>query len=98
MDIIETNVKHNTEDIRELKKKVEKHESSINDLNLNQRVTTNALDAVTTSINELKINFSKLTEKLEQDKEEQLQQYKSAIWKVAIAIITAFFLISLGLK
>lgn len=98
MDIIETTVKHNVEDIRELKKKVEKHEGEISDLKTNQRVTTNALDTLTTSINELKLNFSKLNDKLDHDKEDQLKQYKSAIWKVAIAIITAFFLISLGLK
>ena len=98
MSLIEKSIEHNTEDIRELKKKVNHHDKEIGDLKINQQVTSNSLNSLTESMNELKASFKSLDEKMDKDKEEQLQAYKSAVWKVGIAIITAFFLIQLGLK
>ena len=109
MDILETNVQHNTEDIRELKKKVDRHDYEISDVKTNVKVQSTTLGAMVESINEIKSSLKEESRKRQEDKEEetkrrnkeqeeQLKQYKNAIWKVAIAIITAFFLISLGLK
>lgn len=98
MSLIEKSIEHNTEDIRELKKKVSHHDKEIGDLKINQRVTSNTLNSLTESINDLKTSFKELDRKMDKDKEEQLKAYKSAVWKVGIAIITAFFLIQLGLK
>lgn len=98
MQLIESNVQHNTEDIRDLKKRIGKAEGDINDLKANQQLSQHTMNSVMESVNELKISFKAFDEKLDKEREDQLKQYKSAIWKVAIAIVTAFILIQLGLK
>lgn len=96
--LVESNVQHNTEDIRDLKKRLDRAEEDINGLKTNQQLSQHTMNSVMESVNELKISFKAFDEKMDKEREDQLKQYKSAIWKVAIAIITAFILIQLGLK
>lgn len=96
--LLEKTVQHNVDDIRELKKQLERNTGDIHDLKVNQQVTQNSVGAIQESINELKLNFKQLDQKMDKDREEQLKQYKSAIWKVGIAIVSAVFLMFLGLN
>lgn len=96
--LLEQNVKHNMEDIRELKKRVGSVEESVSDLKTNQQITNQSVSHVMEMLSELKVSFQTLDDKMDKDREEQLKAYKKATWQVAIAIIVAIFLIQLGLN
>jgi chromosome segregation ATPase len=109
MEILETNVKHNTEDIRELKKRVDTHEASISDLKIDSHSTKQNFGHVFNTLNKFESTLEKLDEKFDEDKKErhlnqidQLKQYKSAVWQVGIylscVIIAGFLLMEFGLK
>lgn len=102
VQIIETNVQHNTEDIRELKKRVDRVEHDISDVKTNQQVTNQSITHVMDTLTDLKAGFKELDNKMDASSMEQLKEYKNAVWKVGITVIAAviggFFLFTLGLK
>lgn len=98
VELLEQNVKHNMEDIRELKKRVGKMEEDVSDLKTNQQITNQNITHVSSALNELKASFKELDEKMDKERDQQLKDYKKAVWQVAIAIITAFLLIQLGIQ
>ena len=89
MDILETNVKHNTEDIRELKKKVERHDGDISDLKANLQVTNQTMTHIMDTLNELKSDFRTIDDKIDKNQIEQLQEYKNGVWKIGVTVIAA---------
>lgn len=101
VELIEQNVKHNMDDIRELKKRVNRSESDIHDLKTNQQVSNQTMSHIMESLNDLKSNFKVLDEKIQTSNDEQLKQYKTAVWQVGgtiiATIIGAAFLFILGL-
>ena len=105
MDILETNVKHNTEDIRELKRRVTKNENDVSDLKTNQQVTQNSLYSLIESLNKMDRKIEDMDKKQDEDRKERtqaeienLKSYKSLIWKVAGVIIAAIILVQFGLQ
>lgn len=101
MDIIETNVQHNMEDIRELKKRMNKTENDVSDLKTNQQVTNQTMNHIMDTLNDLKNDFKTIDDKLDKNQIEQLQEYKNGVWKIAItvtgALIAGFLLFFFGL-
>lgn len=101
MQLIEQNVKHNVEDLRELKKRVHRVESDVHDLKTNQQVSNQTMTHIMDTLNDLKSNFSVLDNKIQTSNNEQLKQYKTAVWQVGgtiiATIIGAAFLFVFGL-
>jgi len=101
MDILETNVKHNTEDIRELKKRVSRHDEDINDLKTNLQVTNQTMIHISDTLNDLKNEFKTIDDKMDKNQIEQLQAYKNGVWKIGVSVISAliggFLLVYFGL-
>lgn len=89
MDILETNVKHNTEDIRELKKIVGKNSDDISDLKTNQQVTNQTMHHIMDTLNDLKSDFRTIDDKMDKNQIEQLQEYKNGVWKIGVTVISA---------
>ena len=98
VQLLEQTVKHNAEDIRELKKRVNYIERDISEVKADHQLTKQNMAHILETLSELKTSFRTLDNKLEKDKEEQLRAYRSATWKVAIAVISAVLLIQLGLN
>src|SRR5690606_30917478 len=100
MQLIEQNVKHNTEDIREVKKRLTRVENDVHDLRANQQVANQSLSHVMDTLSDLKIGFKELDTKLDASNMEQLKEYKNAVWKVGATIIATviggFLLFSFG--
>lgn len=101
MQLIEQSVKHNVEDIRELKERVSRSESDISDLKANLQVTSQTLTHVMSTLEELKSDFKSVNDKLDKNQIEQLQEYKTGVWKIGATVIagivTAFILFYFGL-
>ena len=87
LDILESNVKHNTEDIRELKKRMNRAESDVSDLKTSQQVSNQTLTHVMSTLEELKGDFKSINEKIDRNQIEQLQEYKTGVWKIGITVI-----------
>lgn len=87
MQLIEQNVKHNVEDIREVKKRLSRVEGEVNDLKANHQVSQQTMAHVMDTLNDLKGNFKILDDKIQSSNNEQLKQYKTAVWQVGITII-----------
>ena len=87
MDILETNVKHNTEDIRELKKRMSKAETDVNDLKTNLQVTNQTMTHIMETLSELKSDFKTIDEKMDKNQIEQLKEYKNGVWKIGVTVI-----------
>ncbi|RDW18049.1 hypothetical protein CWR48_10620 [Oceanobacillus arenosus] len=98
VQLIEQSVKNNTQDIREMKKEIDKLKGDVSDVKSNQQLTNQNVSHILETLSDLKSNFKELDVKLDSDKDEQLRKYKSMIWQVAAAIIIAFILVSLGLR
>ena len=92
MDILETNVKHNTEDIRELKKRMNKTEGDVSDLKAGHQVTNQTLTHVMKSLDELKNEFKTIDDKMDKNQIEQLQAYKNGVWKIGATVIGGLIL------
>ncbi|MBS4200269.1 hypothetical protein KHA93_11570 [Bacillus sp. FJAT-49732] len=101
MQLLEQNVKHNTEDIREVKKRLARVENDVHDLRTNQQVSNQSLSHVMDTLSDLKIGFKELDSKMDASNMEQLKEYKNAVWKVGATIIATviggFLLFSFGL-
>lgn len=87
MQLIEQNVKHNVEDIREVKKRLSAVEGEVNDLKANHQVSQQTMAHIMDTLNDLRSNFMVLDNKIEKSNNEQLKQYKTAVWQVGITII-----------
>lgn len=87
MDILESNVKHHSEDIRELKKRVDRHDGEISDLRTNQQVTNQSLSHVMDTLSELKNEFKTIDKKIDENQIEQLKEYKNGVWKIGVTVI-----------
>ncbi|CDQ39563.1 hypothetical protein [Virgibacillus salexigens] len=100
--LIEQNVKHNVEDIRELKKRVNAVEKEVHDVKATQQVTNQSVSHIMETLSELKSGVKELDGKIDASNIEQLKEYKNAVWKVGITIIgtviAGFLLFSFGLK
>lgn len=92
MDILHTNVKHNTEDIRELKKRTERNESDISDLKTNQQVTNQSMQHMMDTLNGLKTDFKEIDKKMDENQIEQLKEYKNGVWKIGVVVIGGLIL------
>lgn len=101
VQIIESNVQHNTEDIRDLKKRVERVEHDIGDVKTNQQVTNQSITHVMDTLTDLKAGFKELDNKMDASSMEQLKEYKNAVWKVGVTVIATviggFLLFAFGL-
>lgn len=87
MDIIETNVQHNTEDIRELKKRMNITESDVSDLKTNQQVTNQTVNHIMNTLDDLRNDFKTIDDKIDKNQIEQLQEYKNGVWKIGVTVI-----------
>ena len=108
MDILESNVKHNTEDIREIKKRMHHTEQDVSDLKIDSHSAKqnfghvfNSLSKVESSMEDLSKKFDADRSERHKDQVEQMKQYKSAVWQVGIylscVIIGGFLLMQFGL-
>ncbi|GAQ18043.1 bdr protein [Oceanobacillus picturae] len=102
VQLIEQNVQHNVEDIRELKKRVERVEHDISDVKATQQVTNQSISHVMETLTDLKAGFKELDNKMDTSNMEQLKEYKNAVWKVGVTVIATvvggFLLFALGIK
>lgn len=100
-------MQHNTEDIRELKRIVDRHDNDIHDLKTNHQLSQQTMTNVMESINELKKSFKSFEEKRAKEKEEmqkkevqRLEDFKGAvnagIWKIIFFIICGFIALYFG--
>src|SRR5699024_10540113 len=92
MDILESNVKHNTEDIRELKKRMNRTETDVSDLKTGQQVTNQTVGHIMSTLEELKSYFKSINEKIDKNQIEQLQEYKNGVWKIGGTVIGGLIL------
>ena len=60
VQLLEQNVKHNMDDIRELKKRVSKVEENVSDLKTNQQIANQSITHVMNTLSELKASFQTL--------------------------------------
>lgn len=108
VQIIETNVKHNTEDIRELKRRLELVEGNVENLKIDNTGTKQSLNHVYGTISRLETSLETLSNKFDLDRESrhqeqiaQLKEYKGAVWQIGIyltcVIAGAFLLLKFGL-
>ena len=106
VQLLEQNVKHNMEDIRELKKRVSKVEENVFDLKTNQQIANQSIAHVMETLSELKVGFKELDEKMDENSSDQLKAYKTVVWQVGGSIIAtiiggiilAVFFVTVGLK
>lgn len=106
VQLLEQNVKHNSEDIRELKKRVSRMEETIHDVKANQQIANQSIAHVMETLSELKAGFKELDTKMDENSSDQLKQYKAVVWQVGGSIIAtiiggivlAVFLFTVGLK
>ncbi|GGJ85901.1 hypothetical protein GCM10007063_05450 [Lentibacillus kapialis] len=91
VELIEQNVKNNTEDIRDLKKWRFNVDREMNDLKTNQEITKNGLQTLNDSVGDLKKDVKDLRQELRDDKDEQLDRMQDFAWKfgsgLAVTII-----------
>lgn len=91
VELIEQNVKNNTEDIRDLKKWRFNVDREMNDLKTNQEITKNGLQTLNDSVGDLKKDVKDLRQELRDDKDEQLDRMQGFVWKfgsgLAVTII-----------
>lgn len=94
LELIEQNVKNNVEDIRELKEDVKSLKKDVSDLKSDGQLAKQSITHVMTTLNDLKTGFKELDDKFDKSTTDQLQAYKSFMWKVfagvVIFIITGF--------
>ncbi|WP_373894475.1 hypothetical protein [Virgibacillus sp. CBA3643] len=81
MEVVEQNVMHLSEDVRDIKKRVDKLESDQYDMKTNQSITQHSLNTLTESINDMKIDLKEMRKDMNSDKEQQLDSMKSFMWK-----------------
>jgi|GEM_PF-5797973 len=109
MEILEQNVKHNTEDIRELKRRVEAHDSDVENLKIDNHSMKQNLNHVFNTLTRFESTLETLNKKFDDDKAErhrdqiaQLKEYKGAVWQVGIyltcVLIGGFLLFKFGLR
>lgn len=87
VELIEQSVQNNVEDIREIKKRLDRAENDVHDLKANQQVTNQSITHVMDMLTDLKAGFKELDNKLDASNDEQLRQYKTAVWQVGGTII-----------
>jgi len=92
MDILQTNVQHNTEDIRELKKRMDRTEDDVGNLKAGHQVTNQTLSHVMSTLEELKSEFKSIDDKMDKNQIEQLQAYKNGVWKIGATVIGGLIL------
>ena len=107
VQLIESNVQHNTEDIRDLKERVGKVESDVVVLKTNHQLSQHTMSNVMDSVNELKVSFKSFDEKMDKEKEDQqkkeiqrLEDFKESvnkgIWKIIFFIACGFIALYFG--
>lgn len=96
MELLEQTVKHNVDDVREMKKKVEHIDRDVSDLKTNQQVSQQTMSHVTNTLNNLQGDFKTLNNKIDEsnqrmyeDNIDQLKQYKTTVWSVGGAIVAS---------
>ena len=87
VQLIEQNVSNNTQDIRELKKKMERMEENVSELKSNQKLTQQSITHIMTGLDELKQSFKSLDDKMDTNQKEQFDSYKSFMLKISAGII-----------
>lgn len=108
LEIIETNLKHNTEDIRDLKRRLEIVEGNVENLKIDNTGTKQSLNHVYSTVSRLENSIEALNNKFDLDRESrhqeqitQLKEYKGAVWQIGIyltcVIAGAFLLLKFGL-
>lgn len=101
VQLLEQNVKHNVEDIQEVKKRLNRMESDVHDLKANQQVANQTMRHVMDSLNDLKSDFKVLNDSIQTSNIDQLKQYKTSVWQVGgviiATIIGAMILFFIGL-
>ncbi|WP_077621572.1 hypothetical protein [Sediminibacillus massiliensis] len=109
VQLIEKNVANNTDDIRELKEKVEKLRSDVTDLRSSSQLMQQSQTHLMENISELKTGLKALgdkwEEKWEKEKEDEAKRYeqerrdqRNRWWGLAFLLIGAMLLMQLGLK
>ncbi|WP_160112329.1 hypothetical protein [Salicibibacter kimchii] len=81
LELLEQNVQHMSEDMRDIKKRVDKLETDQYDLKANMQITQHSLTALTESINDVKVDLKEMRKEMNSDKEQQLESMKSFLWK-----------------
>lgn len=87
VQLLEQNVKHNMDDIRDVKKRLERVEGDVHDLKTNQQVTNQNILHVMDTLSDLKAGFKELDGKFDATNTENLKQYKTIVWQVGATII-----------
>lgn len=109
VQLIEKNVANNTEDIRELKKEMERVKGDVVELKstskLMQQSQTHLMDNISELKGSVKALGDKWEEKWEKEKEDEAKRYEQdrrdrnkALWQIGTTIIIAMILVQLGLK
>lgn len=98
MRLVEKVTQNNIEEIKDLKKRMDRMEEDVQSLKINQTVTSQSVTSIQNLLSELKGDIRSLDDKFNRNNEEQLKSYKKMVWQVAGTIIAAVFLIVLGLN
>lgn len=113
VELIEQNIKHNMDDIREVKKRLNIVENNVTDLKSNLQVTNQTMSHIMSTLEELKSDFkatngkmesgfNSINKKVDENQIEQLKEYKSGVLKIGIIVIggilTALILYFIGIS
>lgn len=98
VEILEQTVKHQSEDIRDIRQEQKDMKKEIDELRMKHTVTDS-------NVNQFAVMFSKLEEKImsletkfQTQRDEQLKHYNGAMIKLFFGLVAAVLLIQLGLK
>lgn len=93
------------QDINDIKQRQRENETALTSLKTDVhklQITTQLQDkeinALKDTLKEIKDDTNFIRKRMDQDREEQLKQYKNMTWKIVAAIVTAGILAFLGLQ
>lgn len=93
------------QDINDIKQRQRENEaaltslkSDVHKLQITTQLQDKEISALKDTLKEIKDDTNFIRKRMDQDREEQLKQYKNMTWKIVAAIITAGILAFLGLQ
>lgn len=93
------------QDINDIKQRQRENEtaltslkSDVHKLQITTQLQDKEINALKDTLKEIKDDTNFIRKRMDQDREEQLKQYKNMTWKIVAAIVTAGILAFLGLQ
>lgn len=93
------------QDINDIKQRQRENEtaltslkSDVHKLQITTQLQDKEISALKDTLKEIKDDTNFIRKRMDQDREEQLKQYKNMTWKIVAAIVTAGILAFLGLQ